>query len=197
MLYRNAKMSDIKTLYDNDTKDSENECNFVTCMCIEDFYYFKYEPWTFDPSIRLNIASRPYEIYNCDGADFSIYIEKLKKQSLLQTNDAEAVFEFPEELYTKQRSVKSITISCLSNTASFNFLPRYFYYAPNLDQYSSEFCKENSSILWSEVTVYQKIKMNAAEALRTKYRDLSSVLTITRSSSLISRKCNTSRITDS
>ena len=197
MLYRNAKMSDIKTLYDNDTKDSENECNFVTCMCIEDFYYFKYEPWTFDPSIRLNIASRPYEIYNCDGADFSIYIEILKKQSLLQTNDAEAVFEFPEELYTKQRSVKSITISCLSNTVSFNFLPRYFYYALNLDQYSSKFCKENSSILWSEVTVYQKIKMNAAEALRTKYRDLSSVLTITRSSSLISRKCNTSRITDS
>ena len=88
MLYRNAKMSDIKTLYDNDTKDPKNECNFVTCMCIEDFYYFKYEPWTFDPSIRLNIASRPYEIYNCDGADFSIYIEKLKKQSLLQTNDA-------------------------------------------------------------------------------------------------------------
>ncbi len=59
----------------------------------------------------------------------------------------------------------------MKNTASLNFLPRYFYYAPKLDQNSSEFCKKNSSILWSEVTLFQKIRNNATKALRKKYMD--------------------------
>ena len=167
ILYRNAKMSDIETLYDKEAKNPENECRLVTCMCIEDF---KYELWTFDPSIELYIATKPYEIYNSDGAGFSISNDILKKQLLLQANDAEAVFEFPEELYIKQRSIESITINCLSTTASFNFLPKYFYYAPKLDQYSGEFYKENSSILLSEVTVYESMKRNATEALQEKYQ---------------------------
>ena len=80
------------------------------------------------------------------------------------------MFEFPEELYIKQRSIESITINCLSTTASFNFLPKYFYYAPKIDQYSGGFYKENSSILLSEVTVYESMKRNATEALQEKYQ---------------------------
>ena len=88
ILYRNAKMSDIETLYDKKAQAHESECSLVTCMCIEDFNDFKYELWTFDPSIGLYIANKPYEIYNSDEAGFNISNDILKKQLLLQANDA-------------------------------------------------------------------------------------------------------------
>lgn len=168
IIYRNAKMSDIETIYGKGVSDSQKEGSLVTCICTKDIVELVYEPWFFEPSIEMYIEPKPYEIHNSGEMDFNISIEQLKKLSLLMPIDDEEAFDFPNERYTKQRAVDGITINCLSNTASFNFLPRYFYYAPELDQYSSEFCEKNN--LRSEVTVYQNMRRNAAEALREKYR---------------------------
>lgn len=168
IIYRNAKMSDIETVYENNYKEPRREYNLVTCMCIEEVEEYLYELWSFDPIIEMYIATKPYEIYNSELSDFSGSIEKLKKQSLLLSMDGMAAFEFPNDIYSKQRTVDGIIIKCLNNIATFSFLPRYFYYAPKLDQYSSEF-RENG-FLRSEVTVYQNMRRNAAKALQEKYQ---------------------------
>lgn len=169
ILYRNAKMSDIETLYDNDTKDPKSKYNHVTCIYTEDIYALVYEPWFFDPSIELNVSPKPHEVNTSKEACFSILIEQLKERSLLLPIDGDTAFGLPEDLFTEQRNGENITIRFLINTATVNFLPSYFYYAPELCCDSNDFSSNGSATIPSEVTIYQNIRRNAAKALRERY----------------------------
>ena len=170
ILYRNAKMSDIETIYEKYIEDSQKESNLAICICTEDISELVYEPLFFEPSTRIYIAPKPYDIYNSKEADFSISIEQLKKLSILFPIDDEAAFDFPNYIYKKQSAVESITINCLKNTATAFFLPYYFYYVPRLENNRRECYKNNPSMLSSEVTVYQNMRRSAAEAIQEKYQ---------------------------
>ncbi|MCR5730978.1 MAG: hypothetical protein K6G20_11575 [Ruminococcus sp.] len=168
ILYRNAKMSDIETIYEKYIKDPKKESGLAICICTEDILALVIEPWDFEPSIEMYIAPKPNDICNSKEADFSFSIEQLKKLSLLFPIDGEAAFDFPNDIYNKQRAGEKVTINYWKNTASINFLPKYFYYVSSLNQYSDDFYN-NSSMLCSEVTIYRNIIRKAADAIREKY----------------------------
>lgn len=167
-IYRNAKMSDIEMIYDSDIKDLKIECMLVTCICTNEIA-LSLDDWGFEPSIDLYIEPKSYNVNSSNYAYYNSPIEQLKKDSFLFNYDGNTAFNFPEDVYISQKAIEVITVSFLENTATTYFLPRYFYYVPNLQQYSSDLYNENS-ILLSRAAACRKIKINASKALSEKYR---------------------------
>ena len=167
-IYRNAKMSDIEMIYDSDIKDLKIECMLVTCICTNKIALSLVD-WGFEPSIDLYIEPKSYNVNSSNYAYYNSPIEQLKKDSFLFNYDGNTAFNFPEDVYISQKAIEVITVSFLENTATTYFLPRYFYYAPNLQPNSSELYNENSFLI-SETSACVRIKRKASIALSEKYR---------------------------
>ena len=168
-IYKNAKMSDIEIIYSSTEKVPRKECSLVTCIRTNDIANIVFEQWYFDPNIELFIEPKSRNINNINDKYFYCPIEYLKKDSFLLTYDDKASFNLPYDV-KEQIDAECITINFLKNTATSYFLPRYFYYVPNLAKNSSDLCRDNSTSILPIGAACINIRRNAALALREKYK---------------------------
>lgn len=169
IMYSNAKMSDIEMIHCKFDKNTKRECDFVTCICTDDIAGIVYEQWSFDPSIVIYIQTKSHKVNSCIDTYFNSPIDYLKKESFLLPYDDKAAFSLPYDVNSQQSSIEGITINLLKNTATAYFLPRYFYYVPDLELDGKDFCREKSSTLLAEGAARVNMRRNAAIALSEKY----------------------------
>lgn len=170
IMYRNAKMSDIEKIHGKCGKNPKRECDLVTCICTDDIAGIVYEQWSFDPSIVIYIQTISHKVNSGIDTYFNSPIDYLKKESFLLHYDDKAAFSLPYDVNSQQSSIEGITINLLKNTATAYFLPRYFYYVPDLELDGKDFCREKSSTLLAEGAARDNMRRNAAIALSEKYK---------------------------
>ena len=170
IMYSNAKMSDIEMIHCKFDKNTKRECDFVTCICTDDIAGIVYEQWSFDPSIVIYIQTISHKVNSSIDTYFNSPIDYLKKESFLLPYDDKAAFSLPYDVNSQQSSIEGITINLLKNTATAYFLPRYFYYVPDLELDGKDFCREKSSTLLAEGAARDNMRRNAAIALSEKYK---------------------------